>query len=503
MASSAPPPPRQASRWGSLLQQAVAGVESRLDNILAEGDDGQPAEPGAEGPKAEKQPSLKAAMSASPAPRGEKGAWSSLQGRRTPVADRQAGLSRASSNSRTHDRLQERLAKAMVKKDNARLEGAPSPTSSTVPSRTGTPAAGADSPRASSDLQEPGTSGEMSRASTDVNGQPASDSLLVHEPTQAPGMLGPYLTPERGPSSRQSMDSQASLRSTHSTRDAEVSGSRVPTNHTSLASSAEEYDTVIAQMRADHETAELRRQEETHSYMERIDALQAKLHYLSRETVDSARSAMASAPAGSLDKKLADKDEQIALLMEEGQNLSKMELKHTTAIKKLRAKAKEDERQLLHVQSKLEKSEREAAEHKERARRAETAEKRANERLKSVARLEKELEKVRSERDSAGALLSSLKAELAQAKTQAAEAEKKAQTGALEAERKVVADLRDDLSNAKIEKELCEERARADARAVREKADAERERAKAVEAELRSEQSVGVSARTVDPKLTI
>lgn len=29
-------PAKQSSRWGALLQQAVAGVESRLDNILAE-----------------------------------------------------------------------------------------------------------------------------------------------------------------------------------------------------------------------------------------------------------------------------------------------------------------------------------------------------------------------------------------------------------------------------------------------------------------------------------
>jgi TATA element modulatory factor len=30
--------PGKSSRWGSLLQQAVAGVEARLDNILAEGE---------------------------------------------------------------------------------------------------------------------------------------------------------------------------------------------------------------------------------------------------------------------------------------------------------------------------------------------------------------------------------------------------------------------------------------------------------------------------------
>ena len=31
--------PAKSSRWGSFLQQAVAGVESRLDDILADTDD--------------------------------------------------------------------------------------------------------------------------------------------------------------------------------------------------------------------------------------------------------------------------------------------------------------------------------------------------------------------------------------------------------------------------------------------------------------------------------
>jgi len=35
---------KQSSRWGSFLQQAVAGVESRLDTILADGDEA-PATP--------------------------------------------------------------------------------------------------------------------------------------------------------------------------------------------------------------------------------------------------------------------------------------------------------------------------------------------------------------------------------------------------------------------------------------------------------------------------
>lgn len=36
-------PSPHVSRWGSLFQQAVAGVESRLDNILADGIEENPA----------------------------------------------------------------------------------------------------------------------------------------------------------------------------------------------------------------------------------------------------------------------------------------------------------------------------------------------------------------------------------------------------------------------------------------------------------------------------
>jgi hypothetical protein len=35
-------PGKQASRWGSFLQQAVAGIESNLDNILSGDDVPQP-----------------------------------------------------------------------------------------------------------------------------------------------------------------------------------------------------------------------------------------------------------------------------------------------------------------------------------------------------------------------------------------------------------------------------------------------------------------------------
>lgn len=38
-------PSKQGSKWGSYFQQAVAGVESRLDNLLADGIEEQAAAP--------------------------------------------------------------------------------------------------------------------------------------------------------------------------------------------------------------------------------------------------------------------------------------------------------------------------------------------------------------------------------------------------------------------------------------------------------------------------
>ena len=81
-------------------------------------------------------------------------------------------------------------------------------------------------------------------------------------------------------------------------------------------------------------------------YLERIDALEAKLRFMTQETIDLAQRAAGTAANGSSDQRLAEKDEKIALLMVEGQALSQAEIKNLALIKKLRSKSAEDE-QLL------------------------------------------------------------------------------------------------------------------------------------------------------------
>jgi hypothetical protein len=56
--------PGKQSRWGSLLSQAVAGVESRLDNILADPEDGRPQADYVVSPDAPESPSPAASTTA-------------------------------------------------------------------------------------------------------------------------------------------------------------------------------------------------------------------------------------------------------------------------------------------------------------------------------------------------------------------------------------------------------------------------------------------------------
>jgi hypothetical protein len=251
-----------------------------------------------------------------------------------------------------------------------------------------------------------------------------------------------------------------------------------------------EYDALLKQTQSDYETAELQRQEEVHGYIERIDALQSKLQYLAKESAETARKAGASAPAGSLEKKLADKEEQVALLMEEGQKLSKMELTHMSTLKKLRAKMAEDSKELAESKKKQEKAEKDALVATEKWKKAVASEKRSNEILKLVPQMQKDIENLKSERDAKDSTIADLKKQLEEAIAGNREIETKIAHKALELEKKRVAELEDDLANLKIEKSLVSDRAQAQIKDLREKMDKDAERARIAELEMKTEQQM-------------
>ncbi|TGO82838.1 hypothetical protein BPOR_0747g00020 [Botrytis porri] len=487
------PAKQGSSRWG-FLSQAVGGLESRLDILLAEGQEGQANKP-------------------TPATGN------------TSAAKPEAAISRSASNSsnRTNDRLQERLARAVAAK-NAQKAGTQS-TSSNVPSRTGSPITVGESPRQSLDATSNlGGDEATKRVSQDLGSTTIANTIELDTPTvptvevqsSTPVVeLTPEITTEpqqaspnvvaalkAEPTSRLSTDSttssipRQSIDSIPQNDTIAIPSLDEPPTTTPAADplptskSSAQLEAALSQLQSDYETSELQRQEEVHGYIERIDALQAKLKYLAKESLESANSAKNAAPSGSLEKKLAEREQQVILLMEEGQALSKKELTHMTTIKKLRAKILEDNKEVAEIKRKQEKAEREAASLAERLKRAEGAEKSLSERNNVINRLRKELDAVKIERDTKDIVIANLKAQLENDAAKEKEAEAKTANEALQAEKKRVAELEDDISNLKIEKQLVNDRAQIQIKELREKMDREAENARIAALEMKNEQQM-------------
>ena len=383
---------------------------------------------------------------------------------------------------------------------NLNRTGGSSVTTSGPPSRTASPANVTDSPRISLDLKAEDSKSEDGRSfqgsATGSNGgegkyvspyhsrraQGSTTHLNADAPNEG-SSVRPSLDSRESFSSRQSVDLAQAVRASDSPK---INGVDLDTDFKTPT----QYEDVIQQMRSDYEASETRRQEETHAYLERIDALQSKLQYLTKEAADIAQSALSETQPGSMDHKLAAKDEKIALLMEEGHKLSQTELKHMSIIKNLRGKSAEDAKHLADAKKAAERFEKLAREAQEKAKRAELAEKRGSERRKSLTKLERELENLKTDRDSKASNIQDLQSQLASASSLAQEAQGQVQAEALEAEQKRTRQLSDELSSLKTEKELSDKQHQTESRNLKEKLERERERTRITDIERQSEQHV-------------
>ena len=476
MASNPTAAQKSSSRWGSFL----SSVESRLDTILADED-----------PKAQQK---------------NDGRSSEHTGKQETMAippERAPSPARTASASKAQDRLNEKLARAMANKNLAR-KGDGSAFTSGVPSRTASPANVADSPRVSADipreerpLSEEHLANGIEKSEDTKDSEQASPIRITIseqdrprvEPAPQDEATEPRLSTEAPEPSSTRLSLETPRSSTPKIAESPQSN-RVSTPLPAQRKLPEEYEKAIEQLQADNETAELRRQEETHAYLERIDALQSKLQYLAKEAAEIAKTTSSEAKPGSLEQKLAAKDEKIALLIDEGQKLSQTELKHMTAIKKLRAKSSDDEKAVAEAKRVSEKQEKNARDALDRAKRAEAAEKRAAEKLKDLSKLERDFENVRADRDAKEPLIRDLQIQLSEVTSAAKQAEEKAQTEALHAERQRAAELADELSTVRSEKELVEREHKSALHELREKAEREKERARVAEIERQGEQSI-------------
>ncbi|KAF2272585.1 uncharacterized protein EI97DRAFT_452937 [Westerdykella ornata] len=466
---------QQGSRWGSLLSGAVAGIESRLDTILA--DDSQASAKSRAAEAAAKQEAAKQ----------EAAEKKNLQ------IDQ--GVSRTSSTrSRPGSSLQDRLARAVSQRSEsprASTDSTSRPESPAVRSTVAT----ADPGRASIDSkQSEGTSvakDEASNAEDDkkpeaiarasMDSTPVSTSpapAVTEQPASIPlpAMSIPSIVTPETASPRPSMDSNPSRSS--------IDASTLAESEPVLSRSPGDVEAELAALQKTHEEKLREHREELHAHLERIDSLQAKLAYLTEQMAASAKAAAADSDATPVDKKLAEKDAQIAALMEEGQKLSKKEMNHLTTIRKMHAKAKETDKQVEAIKQRLAKAEKIATEQTERARRAEAAERAAQEKLKIVGKIEKDIELIKAEREEAGLTIMELRRQLSDALSKADEAEKRVQAGALEAEKRVTASLKEDIENLRIEKKLAEDRGKRELQEAKDEATRQREKANNLETKL-------------------
>ncbi|KAI9669928.1 MAG: hypothetical protein M1831_006964 [Alyxoria varia] len=426
---------KQSSKWGSLFSGAITGLESRLDNILAE--DGNIAAQEArqlrqQTAESHRQVSGGAGLIRAPSTRSNARSTDGRSTSRTPAQSKP----RQSTDSINSERISLQKDREPVKEeDGSRIDVLDKPII-VEPEGESTPEVSAKSPANLSDVSP--------RPSADI--------------------------------------SERSLGATEGDHDNDALPESAAATKT-----AEELLSELSQAQDANESLELRRQEEVHAYLERIDALQAKLQYLAKEVTSSARQIESEASDESWEKKIAEKDEKIVALMEEGQKLSKTEVSQTGTIRNLRAKNAEDARSLTEMRRKLARTETSHAELKGEVARVESERKDNQTKITRLSRFEREVLTLRKEVTTRESTIEQLQLQLSEAVQQAEDSQRESHARELEKERELTQSLRDEARKLRAEQQTKEEKTSVGIRKAQEELTREKERNNGAEAGLRNE----------------
>ncbi|KPI39086.1 TATA element modulatory factor [Cyphellophora attinorum] len=291
-----------------------------------------------------------------------------------------------------------------------------------------------------------------------------------------------------GTSAQETQPADINLLPEESERHVQPNLSAVP----SLRASAESQSVVHPSDLHSHLEAEAARQklsDELTEHKERIDSLQAKLRTLSTQAARAAEGAVAAAEAGSTDKKLAEKEKGYALLTEEWTSLQKKEMTLRQTIKRMTDQARISEKSQADTKQRAEKAERNLRIMEDRARKAEAVAKRSEQSLAASASASYSIEAVTKERDALSRTLADIRAQLSRANQRAEAAESKATSEQLDKERTRTAELQDDLTSARVERELAEEKLRREIKDLTASLEREKEHSRAMETEMLGEQA--------------
>ncbi|KAI0450152.1 hypothetical protein F5B21DRAFT_492232 [Xylaria acuta] len=441
---------QKPSRWGSFLSQAVAGVEARLDNILAEDD----------GSKASATPAV--VPSTSPVP---------------PTPPTRSATPSKSAN----DRLQERLARAVASRNAA----SSTRQSIEVASTTSSPRPSSDSPGPppTSTTQAASPRPSLSTEEAVAPGPHAPIDASAIAPTPTADSQSPAV-----PSPRSSLQLESANPEIDNQQEPVADDQAQSTTVDTVASSL--YGERIALLEQTLEEVQVQHQEELHGHIERVDALETKLQYLAREASDHARTAATNAPSGSSDKKIAEKDDQIAQLMLEGQKLASTEQKHRSIIKKLRAQLVANEKELNEQKVWRQKAEKELADLRRRIDESNDLEKAAEETRELLSQSKREIDRRKVENEEKDRSIADLKSQLLEESEKAKSLAARTDGYQREAGQKRVKELEDTVAALEVEKGLAADRAKIQVAEAREKAERALERARVIELELKGEVQV-------------
>lgn len=355
----------------------------------------------------------------------------------------------------------------------------------------GTDSKGTPSPRSSVDAS---SRPSMERPSTDKEQQGQTDTPRPESPAAgAPSTDAPpeIIEPQDQPSDVDAQDKQPSDQESPADNAIATSNSTSngDTNNAARQQNSQEPITkaVLSDLAKDMEEIKQRQQEEIQGYVERVDSLQAKLQYLSKTAADTAKKTAGSAPSGSMERKLAEKDEKIALLMEEGGKLSSAEQKFRMTIRKLRQQMAEHEKQTEDLKKARDKAMGDAESLRKRLDSAEGSEKRQEETKRATAALQKEIDALKKERTKRDEAYRKLEQDTKTKAEQSEAASTEALNKALAAERAKQKELEDANAALRAEKEALSDKARLEGIEWSEKLERAAQRSGKVEEELKAE----------------
>ena len=391
-----------------------------------------------------------------------------------------------SDASGNNEGLQERLAKAV----GSRSQFKPSPFSQHGKSRTSSPVQPSNSHEPISKDKEQAI--EERQFKTDT-----------HDEEDAPGELRVDVSSD-GQGDNTIRHSSATVTAEESsTSDAHIRSNNarslhrahIPTQHETHPShlNLADYEDSVEQGRAEFEAIERQQSDDAANFLERIESLQAKLKFLAQDLLKDAVSTMNKPESSELQRQLAQKDEKIALLVQEGTQLSQNEVKLLSNNKKLRAKIIELERASVVMAQADMISRTESKVLKEKVESLEKGERHSAQIEESMSSLKAEIHRLLKQSETKDYQISELRNQAENSMSSATLEEVEKWKGRISTERKRVSDLEEELSNLRLEKDDVVNRSTLQIHELETKLDYESKTKKKVENDLQGEIQVRCS----------